>query len=76
MRIKSFQPCCRKSALRAFRQGLFYLIGCERCSACFSITDDFQLFLQQVIFYNKLSPDHPHPFDLILSKGKIIFMLP
>ncbi len=76
MKIKSFQPCCRKSALQAFGQGLFYLIGCESCSTGFSITDDFQLFLHQAIFHNKLSPDQHHPFDLILSKGKISFMLP
>lgn len=76
MGIRPFQLCCRKSALQAFQQGLFYLIGCETCSTCFSITDDCQLFLQQVIAYNRLSPDHPHPFDIIISKGKIIFMLP
>ena len=76
MRIKPFKPCCRKSAIQAFQQDLFYLVGCEHCSTCFSITDDIQLFIQQVISYSKISPDHPHPFDIILSEGKIIFMLP
>lgn len=76
MRIKPFQPCCRKSAIQAFQQGIFYLIGCQHCSVCFSITDDLDFFLQQVMSYNKISPDYTHPFDIILSKGKIIFMLP
>ena len=76
MRIKPFQPCCRKSAIQAFQQGIFYLIGCQNCSTCFSITDDPELFPHQVIIYNKINPDYPHPFDLIFSKDKIIFMLP
>lgn len=76
MKIKPFQPCCRKAAIRAFQQGIFYLIGCEKCSTCFSITDERDLFIQQLIAYDNISPGYTHPFDIILSKGKIIFMLP
>lgn len=73
---KPFHPCCTKTAVQAFQQGIFYLIGCEACHTLFSITDDLDLFIQLVIAYYKISPEHPHPFDTILSNGKIVFMLP
>lgn len=76
MNVKPFQPCCRKAAIEAFKHKTFYLVGCESCGTCFSITDDLLLFLHQAITYHTINPNHPHPFDLILSNGKIIFMLP
>ena len=76
MNPRSFNHCCRNTAIEAFQQGIFYLLGCETCATVFSITDQLDFFMAQCIAYHKLSPNYPHPFDAILFNGKIIFMIP
>jgi len=76
LKITSFQPCCRHAAIEAFQQGIFYLIGCDSCGTCFSITDDLHLFLKQAFWFHKINNNHPHTFDVAVYHGKIIFMFP
>lgn len=76
MNVKPFKSCCRKTAIEAFQQKIFYLVGCELCGTCFSITDDFQLLLQQIIAFYKMNANYPRTFDIVLCNNKIIFMLP
>jgi len=76
MRVRSFKPCCKKAAIQAFLQGNYYLIGCQFCGTCFSITHDLQHFIQQIIASHKMNSKHPLHFDIASFIGQIIFMLP
>ena len=75
MKIKRFQPCCKQAALEAFQHGIFYLVGCQSCGTCFSITDDFNVFLHQSIGFIKMHQDHCLAFDVV-SNGNVVFLLP
>jgi len=74
--ITPSKPCCKQTAIEAFQRHTFYLIGCESCGTCFSITDDFHLFLDQVMTFHKMHSTHHHTFDLVLYHGNAIFILP
>lgn len=75
MHIRPFKICCKKTALKAYRQGIFSFIGCDSCKTSFSITDDLAFFIDQVIAYYRLNTTSLH-FDLVLSDGNMIFLLP
>jgi hypothetical protein len=76
MSVIPFKACCKKAAIQAFLQGSSYLIGCQFCGTCFSITHDFQHFIQQIMASYKMSSNHPLHFDIVSFNGQIIFMLP
>ena len=76
MNIKPFKPCCKKAAIQAFLQKSFYLIGCNFCGTCFSITEDLQHFTNQLIASHKMNSNHPSTYDVVSLNGQIIFMLP
>ena len=71
-----YRSCCKRSAIRAFQKGELYLVGCTTCHSLFSITDDLDLFIQQILAYHTLSPNHLNNFDALTYGRKIIFMLP
>ena len=75
MKIYPFHSCCKQTAIKAYNQGIFYLIGCDSCKTVFSITDDLAFFIDQVIAYYRLKTAYLH-FDLVLFDGNIIFLLP
>jgi len=75
MQIYPFQSCCKQTAIEAYNQGIFYLIGCDSCENLFSITDDLAFFIEQVIAYYRLKNTYLH-FDLVLFDGNKIFLLP
>lgn len=75
MQIYPFQSCCKQTAIEAYNQGTFYLIGCDSCKTVFSITDDLAFFIDQVIAYYRLKNTYLY-FDLVLSDHNIIFLLP
>ena len=76
MDLRAFKPCCKKTAIQAFLQDSYYLIGCLSCGTCFSITHDFQHFLQQIMASHKMNTKHPLSYDVVAFNGKILFMLP
>lgn len=76
MRVRSFKPCCKKAAIQAFLQDNYYLLGCRFCGTCFSITHDFQHFLQQIMASQKMNAKYPFTYDVVAFNGKIFFMLP
>lgn len=75
MQIYPFQSCCKQTAIEAYNQEIFYLIGCDSCKTVFSITDDLAFFIDQVIAYYRLKNTYLY-FDLVLSDHNIIFLLP
>ncbi len=75
MKIYPFYSCCKQTAIKAYNQRIFYLIGCDSCKTVFSITDDLAFFTDQVIAYYSLNSTSLH-FDLVLSDGNMIFLLP
>jgi MinD superfamily P-loop ATPase len=74
--ITPCKPCCKQTAIEAFQRHTFYLLGCESCGTCFSITDDFYLFMEQITTFHKIHSTHPYTFDLVLDNGNVIFILP
>lgn len=76
MGVRPFKPCCKKAAIHAFLQDNTYLIGCHFCGTCFSITHDFQHFIQQIITSHKMNSNYPRSYDIVSFNGQIIFMLP
>jgi hypothetical protein len=76
MELKTFDPCCKKTAIQAFLQDSYYLIGCHSCGSCFSITHDLQHFLQQFMASHKMNTKHHLHFDIVSFNGQIIFMIP
>jgi hypothetical protein len=75
MDLRPFKSCCKKTAIHAFLQNSYYLIGCHACGTCFSITYDFKHFIQQIFASHKINTGHPHTFDIVPFNGQIIFML-
>jgi hypothetical protein len=76
MRVTPFKPCCKKAAIQAFLQNNSYLIASHACGTCFSITHDFQHFIQQIFASHNMNPGHPHTFDIAPFNGQISFILP
>ena len=76
MDLRAFKPCCKKTAIQAFLQDSYYLIGCHSCGTCFSITHDFQHFLQQIMASHKINIKYPLTYDVVAFNGKTFFMLP
>ena len=76
MKMKPFNSCCKKAAIHAFLQKKTYLIGCHSCGSCFSITQDFEFFTDQVLASHKINTNYPLSFDIVPFNGEIIFMLP
>lgn len=76
MTITRFKPCCKQTAIEAFEHGIFYLIGCESCGKCFSITDNLDLFIDQIIAFTKIGRGHCLTFDVVVSNGNAVFLLP
>ncbi|NQU02949.1 MAG: hypothetical protein HQ589_02225 [Syntrophaceae bacterium] len=76
MDLRAFKPCRRKPAIQAFLQDTYYLIGCHFCGTCFSITHDFQHFLQQIMASHEMTAKHPLNYDVMAFNRQIIFMLP
>ena len=76
MDLRPFKPCCKKTAIQAFLQDSYYLIGCHFCGTCFSLTHDSQHFLQQIMASHKMNPKHPLNYDVMAFNRQIIFMLP
>jgi hypothetical protein len=76
MRVRPFKPCCKKTAIQAFLQDNAYLIGCQFCGTCFSITHDFQFFIEQILASHKIYTNYPLSYDIVPFNGEIIFMIP
>jgi hypothetical protein len=76
MCITSCKPCCKQTAIKAFEQRIFYLVGCEFCGTVFSLTNDFQFLFEQIMAYYKIRSTHHYTFDFILHNGNAIFILP
>jgi hypothetical protein len=76
MYVRAFKPCCKKAAIQAFLQNHSYLIPCQVCGTCFSITHDFQHFIQQIIASYKMNRKYPPTYDLVPFNSQIIFILP
>ena len=76
MKRLPYRSCCKRSAIRAFDKGEFYLVSCDKCQSLFSITDDFDLLIDQIVAYNIPGRDLVHSFDLVQYKHRLIFMLP
>lgn len=75
MKMYPFHSCCKQTALKAYKQGIFSLIGCDSCKTVFSITDDLAFFIDQIIAYYRLNSTSLH-CDLLLFDGNMIFLLP
>ena len=75
MHLRPFYSCCKKTALKAYNHRDFYLIGCDSCKTVFSITDDLNTFMDQVIASYSIHTT-PLNFGLVLSDGNSIFLLP
>jgi hypothetical protein len=54
MKMYPFHSCCKQTALKAYKKGIFSFIGCDFCKTVFSITDDLAFFIDQVIAYYRL----------------------
>lgn len=76
MNVRPFKPCCKKTAIQASLQDSSYLIGCKVCGTCFSITHDFQHFIQQILASHNMNPSYPPTYDVVPFNGTIIFMVP
>ena len=75
MKIYPFQDCCKKAAVKAYNQRIFYLVVCDSCQNCFPITDEIAFFIDHAIAYYKTNATTA-TFDVVLSDGNIIFLLP
>ncbi len=76
MNMSPFKPCSKKTAIQALLQDSSYLIGCKVCGTCFSITHEFQHFIQQILASHKMNSTYTYTYDVVPFNGKIIFMLP
>jgi hypothetical protein len=76
MKRLPYRSCCKRAAIRAFDKGEFYLVSCDNCQTLFSITDDLDLLIDQIIAYNTNGRDRVHAFDLVQYNHRPIFMLP
>lgn len=76
MKRSPYRSCCKRTAIRAFDKAEFYLVSCHNCQTLFSITDDFNLLVDQIVAYNTQGRDHIHCFDVVYYNHRIIFMLP
>ena len=74
-KIYPYQDCCKQAAVDAFKQRLFYPVCCDSCGNFFSITDELALLIEQGIAFYGIKAITAN-FDLILSDGNIIFLLP
>ena len=74
MKIYPFQECCKRTAIKAYKQGLFYFITCDSCEKLFSITDQLAFFIEHVIIFYRIT-DITANFDLVLYDGNIIFLV-
>ena len=76
MNVRPFKTCCKKTAIQAFMDNTYYLIGCQFCGTSFSITHDLQHFIQQILDGHKMNSPYPPTYDVVAFNGQIIFMLP
>lgn len=75
MEIYPYQDCCKQAAIKAYKQGLFRLVDCDSCKNLFSITDELAFFIEVVIAFYRIKAITAN-FDLVLTDGNIIFLLP
>lgn len=76
MKRSPYRSCCKRAAIRAFERGEHYLVSCDNCHTLFSITDDFDLLIDQIIAYSTSGRDHVRSFDIVQHNHRFIFMLP